>query len=681
MPRECLDYWFKKRLCGDLLIRWMIATLTWFALPGLSGPMCVVCFADQNWSEERSSTMSGVEDMQLLWSDETTEVHRWENTCNSYLIRSGAKGIVIDFGDGAIVAKARSIGVEQIDWVLLTSHHRERCQGLIESEQTTTKVIGPVKEREFFEQPVKFRQWHPNLGDAFSVYGASYLRPPRLPIALDRPMVNDEVLRWEGLEIRCLETPGNSPGGVTYFCEIGGQTWAFTGGVVHDGARMVNWFDSEWDYGFAKGIDTLIGSVEQLKKTQIDRVLPAYGPPIEQPLEVLAQYQQKLEAFRVRYVRGYPVFEMTNAERDPVSQPTEVLGLSRVSEHVYKLSDSQKGWNFAIIISDRGHGLILDCGLLPAETLEQLIVGMRQHLGLKQIDAFWISHMHGDHFLQGPLLRSRYGAQSWTLDRIVDPIENPRRYDYAALVSAYGDGFDGMPIDKAFRDGEVVEWEGYKIQVDWMPGQTEFGCSLWLEIDGQKMVFTGDNLFGNPADPLQDGHEAVVARNSCIIEEGYLHAANYLIDLDPDIVIGSHSFVMPNPRDFLLRYQAWAKDMIATYRSLLPDEDYEYLYDPYWVSAYPYRVELIDEQVQTVTIRVRNFRDRIQQHRIVLKTPPGIIAEPDELVGSVAANSREQFSVKLRRAQKIPQSEVGIVALDITLDGKHYGEWFDFLVR
>lgn len=616
-----------------------------------------------------------------LVDDQVTQVYRWENTCNSYLIRRGSKGIVIDWGDGSIAEKAKSIGVEQIDWVLLTSHHRERSQGLVELNRTAMQVIGPVNEREFFEQPLKFRQWHPNLGDAYSVYGASYVRPPRLPITLNRTLANGEVLTWEGLEIRCLETPGNSPGGATYLCDIGKQTLAFSGGVVYEGARMVNWFDTEWDYGFAKGIDTLIPTIERLKEERIDRMLPAYGPPIDQPAEVLALYLRKLQQFRPRYIRGYPVFDMTNAERDPVSKPTEVPGLSRVSEHVYKLGDAQKGWNFAIIVSDRGHGLILDCGLLPAETLEQLIVGMRQHLGLKQIDAFWISHMHGDHFLQGPLLRNRYGAQSWTLDRIVDPIENPRRYDYAALVSAYGDGFDGMPIDRALRDGEVVEWEGYKIQVDWMPGQTEFGCSLWLEIDGQKIVFTGDNLFGNPADPVQDGHEAVVARNSCIIEEGYLHAANYLLELDPDLVIGGHSFVMPNPREFLLRYQAWAKGMIETYRSLLPDEDYEYLYDPYWVSAYPYRVALSDDQAQTVTIRVRNFRDRTQQHRIVLKTPPGIVAEPSELVGSVAANSREQFEVKLRRAVKEAQPEIGMVTMDITLDDKHYGEWFDFLVR
>ena len=54
-----------------------------------------------------------------------------------------------------------------------------------------------------------------------------------------------------------------------------------------------------------------------------------------------------------------------------------------------------------------------------------------------------------------------------------------------------------------------------------MPGQTEFGCCLWLELDGKRIAFTGDNPFGDPSDRQQDGHEAVVARNSAIFEVGF----------------------------------------------------------------------------------------------------------------------------------------------------------------
>ena len=57
------------------------------------------------------------------------------------------------------------------------------------------------------------------------------------------------------------------------------------------------------------------------------------------------------------------------------------------------------------------------------------------------------------------------------------------------------------------------------------------GCCLWLELDGKRIAFTGDNLFANSSDKSQDGHEAVVARNSAIFEEGYLYGSKYLKDL------------------------------------------------------------------------------------------------------------------------------------------------------
>ena len=605
----------------------------------------------------------------------------WSDTCNVHVLRDGDSALLIDLGDGSVLKHLREIGVKRVEWLLLTHHHREQCQGIERLDRSVTKVAAPKAEQALFENPTQFRKWFPTLNDAFSVYGASYVRPPRTPILLDQALESDKVFTWRGREIRCLETPGHSPGSLTYVIRQNGQSLACTGGVIHDGAKLTTWFDSEWDYGFAKGIDTLIKSVDLLIEQKLDLALPSHGPAISNPQTQLATYRQKLAAFRQSYVRGYPVFDSTEQDRDAISKPTAVPLISQVTPHLYKLSHKTQGKNFAIIISDNGRGLILDAGLLPKTMLEEIIVGLRAHMGLKQIDAFWISHMHGDHFLLGPTLKEKHGAKAWTLDRIVDKCEFPRRYDYAALVSAYGDGFDGMKIDKGFRDGETIEWEGYKIQIDWMPGQTEFGCCLWLELDGNRIAFTGDNLFGNPADKKQNGHEAVVARNSAIFEEGYLLGSRYLKDLKPDIVMGSHSFVMPEPAEFLSRYHEWSKEITAHYRDLLPDRDYEYLFDPYWVSAYPYRVDFSQSAEQSVTVTVRNFRETAQQHRIELMLPPGMTADPSVLEGRIDRKSRRAYPVKLTIDRSAVPSGLQIVPFDITLDGQRYGELFDFIVR
>ena len=609
------------------------------------------------------------------------ELFSFTDTCNSYLIRKGDAALMIDLGDGVALEHLDEIGVKRIDWILFTHHHREQCQGIAKIDHKKTQVAVPEGERELFENPTSFRKWFPSLGDKYSVYGASYSRPPSQPIRVDKALKDGETFTWRGYEIECLSTPGHSPASMSYLIRRKGGVVSFTGGMMHDGSKMTTWYDSEWDYGFAKGVDALMGSVDKLIEKKPVLALSSHGPSIRKATAQLKAYKEKLTIFRASYVRGYDVFDATAKERDPISQPTEFPLMNRVTPHLYKLNPDNFDKNFYIIISDNGRGLVLDCGLFPEVFLHRLIQGMKKHFGLKQIDALWISHMHGDHFLLGPVLREKYGTKTWTLDRIADKCENPRRYDYSALVYSYGSKIDGMKIDKAFGDGESVEWEGYKVQIDWMPGQTEFGCCLWLEIDGKRIAFTGDNLFADASNPKQNGHEAVVARNSSIFEEGYLLGSRYLKDLKPDIVMGSHSYVMPNPEGLLNRYHEWSKEIIRLYKDLLPEKDYEYLYDPYWVSAYPYRVDFAKEITQTVEVTVRNFRSTLQRHRVELKLPPDVTAEPAVLEGVVPAESRRQFPVKLTIDRETAPKGIQIVPFDVTMDGKRHGELFDFLIR
>ena len=206
-------------------------------------------------------------------------------------------------------------------------------------------------------------------------------------------------------------------------------------------------------------------------------------------------------------------------------------------------------------------------------------------------------------------------------------------------------------------------------------------AKIAMEIDGKKIAFTGDNLFADSSNPEQNGHEAVVARNSSIFEEGYLLGSHYLKELNPDIVMGAHSYVMPEPVGLLHRYHEWSKEIIRLYKDLLPETDYEYLYDPYWVSAYPYRVDFSQKEIQSVEVTVRNFRSNEQSHEITLVTPAGITADPPVLRGKIPAEQRATYQVNLRIDRTEAKEGLGLIPFDITLDGKHKGQWFDFIYR
>jgi hypothetical protein len=236
-----------------------------------------------------------------------------------------------------------------------------------------------------------------------------------------------------------------------------------------------------------------------------------------------------------------------------------------------------------------------------------------------------------------------------------------------------------VKFDRLFKPGESFDWEGYHFTVDWMAGQTEFALCVQGMIDGKKVAFTGDNIFGNPADPKQTGHEAMVAHNSAILEEGYIYGAEYLNRLKPDILLGGHSYVMDHPAKFIERYRKWSYEMRDAFRSLSSKDDYKYWFDPFWVRAEPYRLHLKPGQTTEIQLHIRNFRDRAQHHLIEIHTPPGLHAEPTLLEGNLPANSRAPFPFRLTASGEV-ELGVHLIAFDVTLDGQRDGELFDCIV-
>ncbi len=604
----------------------------------------------------------------------------WTDTCNVYALRDQDAALLIDLGDGSVLDHLPDIGVQRLEWVLFTHHHREQCQGAPKLPNRRVQTAAPEAERNLFEQPSAFRKMEARLADAFTIHGSSYVRPPIQPIRLDRTFKPNDTFRWRGHTLECIETSGNSPGSMTYRLCLNGRAVAFSGDVMLDGAKMHTWFDTEWDYGFAAGIHALQKSAARLAGLDIAWLLPSHGPVVRQPKSQWRQFEDKLRDLDRLYRRGYGVEGASAAYQDKVSTPTAVSNIWQVSPHLFKFKRPNFWPNFGLILADSGRALVVDCGLLDENFLDSALEGMRDKFGLKAIDAIVITHMHGDHFLEAPHLRAKWSAPIWALDRMADVCAHPERFDYAAAIWAYGKpGVTGVRFDRLFKSGETFEWEGYRFTVDWMPGQTEFALCLHGRIDGRLVAFTGDNIFGDPDDPTQTGHEAVVAHNSAILEEGYIYGAEYLKRLKPDLLVGGHSFVMDHPAAFIERYRKWSYQMRAAFQALSPEPDYRYWFDPFWIRIEPYRATLRPGETVEVQLHVRNFRSHPQNQRIEIHPPPGLITEPAVVFSTLPAHARRSFPVRLKAAAGAATG-VGIIGLDVTLDDRRYGEWFDFVV-
>ena len=612
------------------------------------------------------------------------DLYRWADTCNVYVLRSGNTALLIDLGDGSVLDALAEIGVKTVEWVLFTHHHREQCQGAGKLKGTGAKVAVPANEKAFFETPTAFRKMRPSLADAHAVHGASYVRPPIQPIPVDKTFAKMDEFAWKGHEFWCVQTGGNSPGHMTYILKLGGQFVAFSGDLMLDGGKMHTWYDTEWDYGFAKGIYELANSAGQLAGYDPAVLFPGHGEPVKNAKAQLLGYVAKLQKFCDLYVRGWDVNRFAACDQDTVSKPSPVPHLWQISKHLYKFRGPEYWPNFHLLLADNGHALFVDCGLFDRAFLDATIAKMKDRLGLKQVDAVFVTHMHGDHALDAGHVRKVHGAKLWAMAGVVDKFERAWDYDLCALMPSYNDRgkpdvLEPLKFDRTIRDGETIHWEGYALTCDWMPGQTKFASCLHGVIDGQRVAFTGDNIFASPTDPKQGGNEAVVARNACILEEGYLYAASYLHNIAPDLLLGGHCWAMAEPKKLIERLRVRMEALRDEFRALSVEDDYRYMFDPYWVQPLPYRVELKPGATADLKVIVRNFRDKPQTHKIEIHPPPGLKCEPAVLEGKINDASTFTHVVKVTAAKDAPAG-THIAAFDITRDGVRHGELFDFIV-
>ncbi|SEJ51710.1 Glyoxylase, beta-lactamase superfamily II [Cyclobacterium xiamenense] len=604
-------------------------------------------------------------------------IYLWRDISNVYVIKDNNTALLIDLGNGSVLDHLRDIGIEKVEWVLFTHHHREQSQGYPRLKKWEAKVAVPKEERPLFEKPSLFRKMDPSNNDPFSVVGASYVRPAVFPIKVDRTFAKMDTFTWRNFEFRCMETKGNSPGSMSYFLKTDKGWNVFSGDLMLDGGRMHNFFDTDWDYGFASGIYALHNSAAMVKQFSPNILLPSHGEIVEDPVRQLEDYQVKLANMANLLVQGYPLFTYAASIEDEVSVPTNIPFVNQVSPHVYKFKGHANFFpNFTIIIADSGRALVVDCGLIDEKLLETAIRQMEEKLGLIKIDAVLISHMHGDHFLQVPFIKEKYGAEVWALDRMVPQIERPLDFNYSAMIPGYNKEFLSLEVDREFGAGETFEWEEFTFTVDWMPGQTEFAMCLHGMIDGKLVAFTGDNI--RPA-PNNRGNPAVVAHNSTVLEEGYIFGAEYLAKLNPDRIVGGHSVVIDHPRDLIERYRQWSYELREAFQSLSTFPDYRFWFDPFWVKAEPYRKKLTKGKTGRVNVVIRNFVEYEQIYKVYIRTPKGIISDPEVIEVKISDLGEKSFLVELE-ATEAAETGVGIVSFDLTLNGELIGEWFDSII-
>lgn len=589
-------------------------------------------------------------------------VYSFKDTCNVYAIVKSKEAILIDFGSGGVLNELPVIGVEKIDWILHTHFHRDQTQGDDLAKTRGIKIAVPASERKYFDNVEKF--W--NEKRVFILYDMrNEFFAPRQNITTDYELRPNTTFAWNGINIKIIASPGHTEGSLSFLLEAGGKRVMFCGDLVASEGKIPTMHDLEWPYVGTSGIDAEMRSLSFVVRGNApELLLPSHGSSSENPevwtprlLSLLAKIDNEYDWSRT--VQWRPGFVPGST------------GPLQITKHIWQMR--QVGFSHGVgylIVADSGHAMLLDINAKETPYLDQ----MEKVTGFKTIDFIVPSHYHEDHVGGINTVKKKYGAKLWAMDHMADVLEHPMAYNLPCLWP------EPMKVDRVLHDGEKVSWEGIPLQFFYLPGQTEYTEGLLMEIDGQRLLFDGDNVAHPlPGTPLL-GH--FVCRNYQRIGGGHVYAARKLLELRPDYVCPQHFEWNRATLETLDSYLRSSEEVQEAWRQIIDQPDPQIGVDNNWASFYPYQAEAGPGDTIHYELRIRNWIYRDSHVRAAIRFPEGWIVMPSVVELDIPAKSQAaaRFEVRVPSSEKRLNRRFVLTA-DIWRDGEHLGEVTEGLVN
>ncbi len=594
----------------------------------------------------------------------------FEDTCNVYVIRDGANGVLIDFGSGKILDHLRDLGVAKVDWILHTHHHRDQCQGDWKAAERRIPIAVPAHEMHLFADAQNF--WR-NRRVFHLYYVRNDFNTITENIAVAKRLSDYSTFRWNKIDFYVLPTPGHTLGSITLIATIDGKRVAFSGGLMYAPGKIQNLYDTQINYGGAEGVDLGIYSLSRLREQKPELLCPSHGQPLPDPEAGMGETIRKLTEY-CRFQAG---------------EPSEFNRPYAVSSHL--VAHYQTTSSFYAIVSDSGKAMFIDYGSASGthfsnferatavddriRFVEHNIDELKRNYGLKSIDVAMPSHMHDDHINGFPHLIRHYGTKIWCYENMVDVYENPRGYNLGCILG------EPFKVARAFRNGEKFRWEEFEFEVAHNPGHTEYQMALYVGIDGKRVAFTGDAFF--LPNPRNDGtmRHNLIFRNH-VENDSHVKSILTLVEHEPNLICPGHGRPFPVDRSILLATQEKMKRQQQLFIGLLPEGETNFGMDPSWVSIYPYQIVAAPGERQRLEVRVQNYKPAPMKMEVALVAPSEWRIEPDVLKFEVPANGKAARPVEIT----IPKGWAAAgprfaIAADVMSDGKYLGEITEAVVE
>lgn len=604
--------------------------------------------------------------MQPLFDD----LLRFEDTCSVYIIRSKDSAILIDFGSGDVLDHLPEIGISYVPAVLMTHHHRDQGQGLARAVAADIPIWVPHTEQDLFQHV----NAHWQAREIFNNYN---MRQDRFSLLESVPVAGTlkdyEKRSFLDKTFTVIPTPGHTPGSISLWLEVADKKIAFTGDLIYAPGKVWSMAATQWSYNGAEGVAASIASLLDIKERQPDWLLPSHGALIDSPIPAIDLLVERL--WQLLQLRGQNprLFELRE-------QPYEAI-----TPHLLRHRASVA--NSYVVLSDSGKALIIDFGYdfvtgLPPSGSDRAsrrpwlytIPVLKRQFGIEKIDVILPTHFHDDHVAGINLLRDVEGTQLWAADLFADILEHPAHYDLPCQW------YDPIPVDRRLPLQTPIQWEEYSFTLYPLPGHTLYAVAISFEVDGYRVLATGDQYQGDT------GLELNYVYPNRFDSSDYAKSAALYRQLQPDLILTGHWQPFRVPADYYDKLEKLGTALERLHRELLPESPGMGT-EGFLARIAPYQAWIQGGESITLDIEVRNPYDREAQARVQMMVPQR---------WEITDISTQQYSIDTALIQMQPLSTCTVaftikapadfsgrrvrLAADVTIDHRRFGQQAEALI-
>jgi len=579
-------------------------------------------------------------------------------------------GKVLVYGDAA----AR---VKSVHYLLFTEARRDVVWAGVPLVARGAAAIVPERERSLFENPAAF--WEAYETKRFHDYSQVNTRVLRDPVRISRAVHGGDTLDLDGVRVEVIDTPGYTPGAVSYWIETGGRKIACTGDLIYGDGQLfdlsslqaaVPEANARGYHGYAARAGELIESLRKIAARKPDVLVPARGPLIENPAKAIDALIVRLQRLLVSHysvdalrwywgddnlrirsgkaLEGRAVDWMPMAQQRPLPDWAMAIGNSR------------------LLRSQTGAGFLIDAGFRGTQPkLDELTAQGK----LKSVDGIWITRYHDDHSDYAQAVADRFRCPIYFTPRLKDILEYPSHYRMPCLTST------PITSGKPQADQTRMRWHEFQLTFFEFPGQTLYHDGLLAERDGgDALFFTGDSF-------TPSGIDNYCLQNRDFVRdgEGYLYCLKILRGLPRKVwLVNQHvdpTFQFSD--DQYTRMQAELLNQRAALAELAPWPDPNYAIDESWARIDPYGSEVRDGQNVELRLKILNHSPRPETYRVRWNLPAGWkVVEADREVSIPPRAERI-----LRAVLTAHGNGLQVATADVAFGSRQLAEWVEALVR